>query len=439
MLRSLRRFIPCLLLGTLEGGCGGDGGQSPLPAQEPVPVRFGAISLVLDGAFAPYLRERTAAAPEATREFPADVLCISQVMRTEDKAAIAQSSAGAFPYNYWAETDLQSEPSDPRAADGSVPARPDSPPCGTADLEEQARRIADCVAAQCSTVAGSDEGYLSDGGCAVQSCVTEFSQLLFGDDAAKRCFSCVLYTGMSERIRDIVPGCSQDPRAGFAFEGKNGMLILSRYPLSGTDAWVLPSTAWREVVLSATVSPPGASPVDVHCVTLQGPHNSVTQPYTGLYSAGQGNDQAWSEESKLQARRTVERVLQRSGSRPAVIWGDFYVGPEVTADGAAALVGVIPEAFQVLSDAFREAVPEGYGPVCTTCGENPINDGSADWPSAWTAHVQTLNVPVTTTLRTERFAVELVTEVEKAGTSPTEILEIPVSPRYGLVSEILLP
>ncbi len=429
-------LLCCLAWSGMLVGCGSEAGDNT--ASSPLPVRFGAISLVLDGAFAPYLAERTAVAPDTVGGFPADVLCVSQVMRQEDKQAIAQAAALEFPFSGWVPTDLDSQPDDPRTQDGSVPALPTTPPCGTADLSTKADAVLDCIKAQCSTVPGSEEGRMSEGSCAVQKCTGSFSQLLFGNSDSKRCFSCLLYTGMSERIKDIRSACENDARAGFTFQGGNGLLILSRFPLSDVRAWVLPSTSWREILLSATLSPPGVSPVDVHCLTLQGPHSSATQPYTGVYANGATGDDAWFAESKLQAQRVVEHLSAQSGARPTVIWGDYYVGPDVTGEDGPPLTGVVPEAFSILAGAFREAVSQGYAPVCTTCGENPINGGRADLPGAWTAHVQTLNVPTDAVASTSRFGEDLIAHGDKPDTSPAQTIAIPVSPRYGLVSTIVL-
>ncbi len=424
----------CLAALTALVGCGSDDDTTPEP-RPPVPIRAGAISLVLDGAFAPYEPERRQSILEHVDEVEVDVLCLNQVMRESDKQAVAQAAQAAFPHSAWVRTDASSVPDDPRDLQGVTPQPPTTPPCSVAETVEKIDAAADCLAANCSTIPDSKDGLLKKGSCMVQKCAASSIPLLAGDAEHKRCFSCLLYTVMSETIADTQRLCKEDPAAGFAFLGENGTMILSRYPISDTSLWVLPSTAWRGVLLSVTVQPPSGPSLRVHCTTTTGAKSASTQPYAGLYGGGEQGDQAWENESLLQATQTVGRVTQTPG--PAVVLGDLYSGKE-WAEATPPLAPFAPDGFAVFDNALTEAVSPDYPPTCTYCEDNPLWEGSSSI-NAWTAHVFLHGLALEDVTATRRLATDNVLTIttEKDGVEST--FDAPLTPRYGIMSEVLVP
>jgi len=427
--------VLCALLAlTAIPACGGDD-STPEPLA-PVPIRAGAISLVLDGVFAPYEAERRQAILAGIGQVEADVLCLNQVLRESDKQAVAQAAQTAFPHSAWMRTNASSVPDDPRDLQGVVPQLPTTPPCSVPETVDKLDSAADCLAANCSTIPDSKEGVLRKGSCMIQKCAASSIPLLAGDAEHKRCFSCLLYTVMSETIADTQRLCKEDPTAGFAFLGENGTMVLSRYPISDTSLWVLPATAWRGVVLSVTVRPPSGPPLRVHCTTTTGAKSASTQPYAGLYGSGEEGDRAWENESLLQATQTVDRVTQTPG--PAVVLGDLYSGKEYAKGGELPLSPLAPDAFAMFESALTEAVSPDYPPTCTYCADNPLWEGSSSI-NAWTTHVFLHGLGLENVTTTQRLGTDNVVKIttEKDGVEST--FDAPMTPRYGIMSEVLVP
>lgn len=399
-------------------------------------LTVGSISYVLDGTFAPYVHERMPAVLSAVGNTPVDLLCINQVMTDEDKQAIAAASKDSFPYAVWVASDAETEIGDPRALDGQVPPMPTEAPCEPADLAPLAKDAVDCIQNNCALEPGDPSSSMVAGPCAAEKCVAPMAKLMWGETAAhKRCYACLLYTLMSSTPFDeTYATCTTYPKAGFAFGGNNGNMLLSKVPLVDASLWVLPSTAWNEAVLSARAQLPSGGNLDVHCTVLQGPHNASTQPYVGRYGGdGEGND-AWANETLLQAHRLVERIRDISAGHRAVLLGDLYTGPSQESEAGTVLSGVNPDAFEVLADALTLGVVDGYEPQCTLCDENPLvlGDGSSN---AWTAHIFLSGMPDTVVVETSRFATEPVVDVE----GEQGPLKVPISPRYGLRSVLEIP
>lgn len=397
-------------------------------------LTVGGVSYVLDGIFAPSLTERRQALIDTIASSPVDLLCANQVMLEQDKRALAHAASASFPYSAWVRSDEFTVADDPRDASGALPDFPTEPPCADAALDTLAREALDCGAEHCS-VGGADTPAIQDGTCIPAHCAESFLPLLAGEQAHKRCYNCLLYTLMSHvSFADALEQCTSNPRAGFAFGGDNGHLLLSKYPLSDVRLAVLPSTAWRQSVLSARITLPDGSELDVHCTTLQGPHSSSTQPYTGLYGNGASGDAAWAEETKLEARRLVEWVQDDSPTGRALVLGDLYVGPARDATRGPVLAGAVPEAFAIVDKPFRRMLAPGYEPPCTLCGSNPLIDGTGS-VDAWTSHIFGHAMEGVEVVSTNLLAAEPVVPVQSA-TAPGESVLAPVTSRYGLASTI---
>ncbi len=160
------------------------------------------------------------------------------------------------------------------------------------------------------------------------------------------------------------------------------LLILSEYPLLESDAYILPSTNYREGVLFSRVQL-GCNSVDFYCGSFSSPLIAQDLPYTGNYGAG-GNPNseaeggAYANEQLLQAQRLVEWVQQKSGtSHHAIIVGDWRSSPSA-ADGV--LQALAPETLNLLSSApgWTAISAPQWTPQCTYCPQNvnPLNVGA---------------------------------------------------------------
>jgi len=153
-----------------------------------------------------------------------------------------------------------------------------------------------------------------------------------------------------------------------AFQGQNGVMVLSRYPLKDVENWVIPGTWNRRTILNATAELPDGAELDVYCNHLTPIFTSPFFPYTGQYGS-------WQAEQELQAEKLINRVTETSGDRPAVILGDLNAGhayPEqdIVAEGEPTL--------DLLEAVYDPAYTADYTPLCTFCSTNPVTNPDAD-------------------------------------------------------------
>jgi len=228
--------------------------------------------------------------------------------------------------------------------------------------------------------------------------------------------------------------CPADINQELAFQGQNGVMILSRYPLSNVVNWVIPGTWNRRVILSATADLPNGTGLDVFCNHLTPIFNDLVFPYTGQYGDGQTFAAAWEAEQFLQAEKLIARVQNVSGANPAVILGDLNAGrgyddpvDPIFPEGEATL--------DLLEGTFTPAYAAGYTPACTFCQENPVA-GVEREETVWIDHIHMYNVPAGAATATERtFDQNVLTVPDGSGGT----IDIPLSDHYGMRSVIAVP
>ena len=192
--------------------------------------------------------------------------------------------------------------------------------------------------------------------------------------------------------------CTTNPIARYAFNGNNGVLLLSTRPfLSGTasDAGVsdgglpfddgpgivvFPSTEFRAAMVRAPVDLTAgsglATKLDVYCAILTTPATSAERPYTGNYGGGGATDaDEWLNENILQATQLTTYVKAVSGARKrrAIVAGDFYTGPAI-----GNLQALNQASYDTLSPILPLAIAPDYTPACTFCGSNPLVAGAGN-------------------------------------------------------------
>ena len=189
--------------------------------------------------------------------------------------------------------------------------------------------------------------------------------------------------------------CTGDARQPFSYSGMNGTLMLSRYPLSNEQAFVLPGTGFRRAILYAQVTLEDTSVVDFVCGQLVSPLVDGDIPYTGNYGTDvAGKENGWEDEQYLQARKTVAWI-NGVVAHPAIIAGDWHATTPVSTtapDGGTTVVltAQSPEVIKLLDasqgGAFAPAEPDGYTPACQSCPspQNIYNNGSGYYPEDFT-------------------------------------------------------
>jgi len=424
MMRSLvvlSIFILVAGCGESSGGGGTGGGEPP----ESMDVTVDTFNVALAGAFIPFEAERRPYIGEAIAASNADILCLQEVWDQTDKVAIRDVAVDTFPHSAFFDDNLDTPVDDATNQEGDVPPLPTNPPCAEEPLTSQMNVFVDCLRDNCSTIPDSEDGQTKSEACAVANCPAQASPLLFGDAEAKRCYACVTTQLPTETFADMRSRCPTVVNQDLAFQGQNGVMILSRHPLKDAEELVIPGTWNRRTILSATAELANGAELDVYC-------NHLTPIFTGPFFPYTGQYVGWQEEQELQAEKLINYVNDTSGSRPAVILGDLNTGrayptQEIVAEGA--------ETLELLEAAFTPAYTADYlaAPLCTFCSTNPVNnpDSDPEETSVWIDHILLGNLSSDSVRSTERVYDENVV--------PVGDQTVPLSDHFGIRSVITVP
>ena len=404
-------------------------------------VTIDTFNVALAGRFVEYEDERRTPLTEAIAEMDSDIVCLQEVFQQSDKDAIQAAAAETFPHAVSFPDNLDTEIDDPTDQDGQIPPGPpegfvpcpgdvvpDNATMGES-IEDQMNAAIDCVAESCSTT-GDDQGQLTDLTCAVSNCFTTVLPLATGSPQQQQCYACAVTQLPSAKLAEIRETCPSVPNQLLSYEGQNGLMILSRYPLSNAENWVLPGTWTRRVINRATAELPDGKKLDIYCNHLTPIFRNAAFVYTGQYGGdGITSEERWEAEQFLQAQKLIDFVERRSGDTPAVILGDLNSGREFVDEG---ILAEGEPTIELLEDVFTPAYAPGYRPLCTFCGDNPLVDGEE---SVWIDHILLYKLGQEAVRRTERTFDEPVIEVG----SPDGPQLIPLSDHYGMRSVIELP
>jgi endonuclease/exonuclease/phosphatase family metal-dependent hydrolase len=289
----------------------------------------------------------------------------------------------------------------------------------------------DCVADNCSTT-GDDQGQMTNLDCTVANCVGAVLPLLSGNEQQQQCFACAVTQLPSRILADIRTSCPSIPNQNLTYQGQNGVMILSRYPLSDVAEWVIPGTWTRRVIINATAKLPNGSELDIYCNHLTPIFSNPVFLYTGQYGGdAEANIEKWEAEQFLQAQKLIARVQSTSGDTPTVILGDLNTGlafPDQT------IIAEGPSTLELLQEEFPAAYTSDYVPQCTFCDTNPIT-GVAPGESVWIDHILLYNLSAESVVSTERTFDEDVVPVD----TPEGPIAIPLSDHFGMRSVIEVP
>jgi endonuclease/exonuclease/phosphatase family metal-dependent hydrolase len=412
-------FCVCILL----VGC--DDSSEPRDPQE---VAVDTFNVALAGAFIPYESERRQPIAEAIAEMESDIVCLQEVWTQADKELIRETARANFPHSVLFENDLDTPVNDATDQMGETPPAPTTVPCpdieapqGGVTIADQMNTAVDCVVEFCST----DEGYTTSASCASTNCLGAVIPLVTGDAQQQRCYACVATQLPTSKLADIGTNCTTVVNQDLAFEGQNGVMILSRYPLSDAENWVIPGTWNRRVIIRATATLPNEATLDMYCNHLTPIFDDLAFPYTGQYGNDNNGAAGWESEQYLQAQKLIAFVQDRSGDSPAVILGDLntgraYPAQDIIEEGADTL--------NLLEATFPAALASDYEPLCTFCADNPVTDTAS---SVWIDHILLYNLESDSVLSTARvFDQDVV---------PVDGMTVPLSDHFGMRSVIFVP
>ncbi len=372
---STRRFLVLSLSALALGACDTDTDDGPLAK---LPRGFTTYNLGLATGYVDYAEERRPKLIELVQTFNTDVICMQEVWTEADAAAVVAGVAATYPYSYY-ET----------ISDDTV----GPPACTEADTVD----LLACVEDKCEDVPSSEIT-----NCVLNNCSAEFGAL---PDACVNC----LAANIGKEIPEIVSIC-QAGSPKFTYGGANGLLVISRAPISNPQHLKLESSLVQRSVLGVTVNLPLLGKVAVAC-THTASDLSKDIPYTGPFAS-------YEAENKAQAEGVRDFLATYGASASLrVIMGDINSGP---GSGTTVTPEIPLAGYTVIKDAgfaiFPSAIGES-GMFCTFCADNALNND--DIASLQLDHIALSIMPAGFSPAVTRIATEPVTITAKDGATVT--------------------
>ncbi len=293
---------------------------------------FATYNAGLATGYVSYAPEREALIGDALAAVNADVICLEEVWTEDQAKSLIEGAKPSFEYSYY-EMTLE------EASEGEGEAS-----C----TDEEADPLETCVAANCADVAPENIT-----ACVLAQCGDEFGAL------SQECTNCVV-ANIGKSVDEILTICKSSEGSGqFAYEGHNGLLILSKHQLTNKDYKIFDSTLNRRVVLSADIALTDSVSASVFCTHLSANLSDVS--YGGEYDS-------WGDEQAAQINDLLAYVTTQSSENMSVVMGDMNCGPE-TAQVSAEL----PENFSKFTDAgYLAPYAKSDTSPCSWCMENPL-------------------------------------------------------------------
>lgn len=360
MNRGLWVSFPLLLAACGSGSGGVDSGGRDVPETPDVPADVrdleGApdqheigpdftvvtFNTGLAAGYVDWASQRLPFIGEAIRALEADVVCLQEVWADEDGSAIIQATSTVFPHYFRMLT----------ADDGGG----GEAACTSQELDP----LAACTRANCEDVPPEN---LTN--CVLGNCGDEFGAI------SSACQTC-LASQLGNPLDDMIAACTEGSGGQYAYDGRNGLLILSRHPLIRQETLVFESYLNRRVAIHAVVQHPNMGSVDIYCTHLTADLSDV--PYGGTKGS-------WGAEQGLQVDALTEWVEKTRSAVVVVVAGDMNCGPQ----GTGGVTAEHPENYQkFLAAGFSDPFSDQHGDTCSWCADNPLVGGG---PSSTIDHV----------------------------------------------------
>lgn len=371
-------------------------GGSPDPtcaAGQTNTMSLATYNVGLAAGFVPFADERQPEIGAAIAASDYDVLCLQEVFRDDDVAAIVSAASGTYPYSYFELTD------DPTA--GGDPA------CTEADVED----LLACVAANdCET---DPSGLVA---CALANCAAEVTALSVSNPT---CFNCV--AANSGLPIDLLEQVCLEGGGTLRDNGRNGVVLLSKHPLLGTEFLTFDAFLVQRVLLHAQTFKPGTGLVDLFCTHFTADLSNVIS-YGGTFAS-------YEDEQAAQVAGLLDWIDEVATSGRAVALGDFNTGPEILPD----IEPAFPDNYaDLVLGGLTSPYADMTGTQCTYCEDNTLNDvGTSD---VLIDHVFFAGMPLGTGFEAERVFENFVMVDPGGGPIATNL-----SDHYGVVVTVTMP
>jgi len=307
----------------LAAGCDTDS------AQERVAV-VATYNIGLATGFVDYAAQRRPQVVTLLAGLDADLVCLQEVWTQDDVDAVIAGTTDAFPYHHYEY--IEDHTLGPPACE-----------------DELLATLRTCVEAECGDVPSGELG-----GCVLDKCNAQF----FATSAA--CQGC-LAAKIGQDFDTILTACTEASEL-YTYSGANGLLMLSKVPLSNLTHAKLDSSLTQRSVLGASATLPKLGAVDFFCTHIAADlTGSIT--YNGDYESFEGENihQIGEITAFIDTNATA-------GATP-ILAGDFNSGPEVAPDITAELPS---GSYAVLTQAGWTSLSVGDAPVCSYCADNRL-------------------------------------------------------------------
>jgi endonuclease/exonuclease/phosphatase family metal-dependent hydrolase len=310
--------------GTDGGGEDGAGGAAPATDLTVVAYNIGMARGYVDHA-----AERFDHILAALNDLEgADVVCLQEVWDDADVTALIEATRSTYPESHMHRSRLTDFPVEEGMA----------PPC----TEEETASLVACSVPLC------------DGEADLATCVLENCGEQFGD-LSEECQGCAAQNLSLGNVPAIVEACTTTGGDRYSYDGHNGLLLLSKTPISDADFVVMPSFLTVRGILYGVVN--GVGIVCTHLTaTLEEP------AYSGEYDS-------YDAENAAHVEQVIAYMNGKHVDTPAIIAGDFNNGP-AAGDGITA---DLPDNYQLfIADGWADPNVDSDAPLCTWCDDNPL-------------------------------------------------------------------
>jgi endonuclease/exonuclease/phosphatase family metal-dependent hydrolase len=284
--------------------------------------------------FEPFTSERKVQIETALASLASqlDLLCVQEYWMDQDFDALARQLADDLPHR------LRQGP------------KPGSGSCNEHDLNE----LGGCLAQACLGQSGVELVV-----CAQTECAPAIQEVDGG------CLGCFL-DHLDDQRFDGCQGDGSTPSDPALFGGAFDVGLLSRYPLTSSDALEYDAYFVRGSALYAQIEVPGLGAVDTFCTHLGSSLGVI--PY-------QGPHRSWDGEHSYQVAQLLGFIANKTnGKNPVLVLGDLNTGPDSA--GPPPISGELPLDYRlVLASGLVDTVST---PFCTICSDNALSGGARD-------------------------------------------------------------
>jgi hypothetical protein len=229
---------------------------------------------------------------------------------------------------------------------------------------EQFDPLAACVRQKCAGVADEETTL-----CALSQCRTKLIGLFF--DGGEDCINC-LVSSVGGTVAEIESACVPPGKGvSHSYRGHNGVILVSKWPLTEREHALLPSSIANRAALFATVRPPGRAPIEVACAHIS-TSNELPPSHRG--SDGERMFSDWDEEMNAQIRLISTTMKRRAADgRIQLFVADVNAGPDLPGGISSQSTNVWKT---ILAEGFWSPAAAADKPFCSTCVDDTLRPGS---------------------------------------------------------------